>query len=195
MTPIVDTRSVEEIEKQIGEDAQELIANRVRGIRPLFPQVLVYVLPKASMYKGLVALPSEQNKILHEGIVLATWLPFTQEVGKTFKDGDGREYSKSYFRKSAFSIGDHVVFPHWSGHPAGIFDEKKYRFVRECNWEFDKNGGIEAIVEYDEPATSPSARLAEILGNDAEGIALAHLIEEQYHMIDRATESVIQSGR
>ena len=61
--------------------AQELFASSSRRFVPMFPWVFVRVLPKRqTLSSGLILPPYEQNKTIHEGIVLATWKPHAAPV-------------------------------------------------------------------------------------------------------------------
>lgn len=47
---------------------------------PRYPNILVQRLPREFKY-GSLFVPGDDNKVLHEGVVLRVWQPFTREVG------------------------------------------------------------------------------------------------------------------
>ena len=143
-------RTVEEMEREFAELAQEIYRAGSRRIQPTWPWVLIRVVPKEQIYGG-VYLPDSgragagQNKPLHEGIVLETWKPHWSRIqvpGCEYKD------ERKVWRESDFKVGDRVLFPSFAGLPAGqYFDEYNYRMIRE--WTFDPSGGAMCIVHYD----------------------------------------------
>lgn len=75
---------------------------------PAYPGVLVRVLPKEHMSAGGIVLPdTKQNKPIYEGIVLRTYPP------KRLKLDSGKWITMD----SGLSLGDHILFAHWSGEP------------------------------------------------------------------------------
>lgn len=111
----------------LAELALEEFHKRSVNFQPLYPAVLVRVLPKEKVSdSGLIYLPDEKvNKPIYEGIVLRTYLPHTM-VWK----------GKHITLTSGLEVGDHVLFPHWSGEPVpGLHDEsntlanEEYRLI------------------------------------------------------------------
>lgn len=77
------------------------------NFQPLYPAVLVRVLPKEHMQGGIWLTDSKQNKPVYEGIVLRTYPPKRIKL----------DSSKWLTMDSGLSMGDHILFPHWSGEP------------------------------------------------------------------------------
>lgn len=181
--------SVEEIEAEINTDAQELF-QRQRMFRPLWPWVFIYCLPREQKVGSIVLPEHEQNKTVHEGIVLATWQSFWR---RTKRQGPYTEGGRSSaYQESALLPGDHVLFPHWAGVPISGYDTGKYRVVRE-----EGEGCIQGVIEYaDEPITE---KLAEELRSFAsENMTCAEAaakLEERFLLVDRKASSVTISGR
>lgn len=168
----------EEKEKQLNVLAQELYASHERAFLPLYPWVFVRVLKKDQTYKGLLHLPeTDQNKTIHEGIVLGTWEPCR----------------RSEWRESQLYPGAHVLFPHWAGLPIAGYSTERYRVIREEEWKENEQGGLFAIVEYKDE--SIRERLKKIL---AEGYAEDYAVDkivDQFLLVDRDGMSVTLSGR
>jgi co-chaperonin GroES (HSP10) len=91
-------------------------------LQPLYPAVLVRVLPKETISRsGLIYLPDEKvNKPIFEGIVLRTWKDKTVHV----KD-------KPYRMTCPVSAGDHILFPHWSGEAVPMLPDSTNRLSFE----------------------------------------------------------------
>src|ERR1039458_8628922 len=106
--------------------AQQYFESFCPRINPLFPWVLVYVLPKEQKVQG-IWMPDldgqkKQHKATLEGIVLQVW-------------GDGRHASfygsemRTIFTQ--LKVGDVVAFPHWAGWPPDPEHSKDFRMVKE----------------------------------------------------------------
>jgi co-chaperonin GroES (HSP10) len=140
-------------EEKFGKLAIEIYEYNERRIQPTWPWVLIRTVPKEQKYGGLYlpdsAGSAQQNKPLHEGIVLVTWKPHWSRVrGKM----TGNEFSSEtreheIWRESDFKPGDRILYPGFAGLPVNFLDAQKYRIVRE--WTFDPNGGCLGIVHYD----------------------------------------------
>jgi co-chaperonin GroES (HSP10) len=182
---------------------QDLYAQH-RSVLPMHPWVLVYVLPREQKL-GKLFLPGSQQKVTLEGIVLSTWAQWTEERG--FRE-NGVEKTRIVVHKSELSIGDHVLFPHWSGLPIPGMDETKFRVVKELGWSKNEEGGIYGVVEYSEPDTSANAKLRELLADGllyctkspgTPGVGelpglIAAKIEEQFLLVDRTRAGVTLSA-
>ena len=199
----VDQMTVESKLELMKLISQDLYDNSRRAFRPMYPWVFVQVLPKEQMYHGLIHTVSDQNKPVHEGIVLATWAPFEKHTGQRLLT-TGATVEKYIMIKSEFDPGDHVLFPHWAGRDITGFSEEKYRVVRE---EHDANeGGIFARVEYDESFATEHNQLYGTLvdmlssrdgvSNDEQAAALAATqIENQFTLLSKLHRSVTFSGK
>lgn len=172
--------------KDVNELAQRVYQESGRAFRPLFPWCFLAVLTKEQTTKAGLVLPQiEQNKTVHEAIVLATWAP-----GEYYVKG------KKAYRESTFKPGDHVLFPHWAGMPIEGFEEKHFRVVKEEEWSPSGEGGIFAKVEYDGMRNENRLTLAKIHAEyaDSPGDMIAE-IEYRFLLIDRDKQSVTLSGR
>jgi hypothetical protein len=138
---------LENLEKQFSDLAQKIYESGERRFHPCYPWILIRVVPKEQKVGHIImsenAGSKEQNKPLHEGIVLNTWKPFVQSY-RAFRH-EGVEYHK--YMKSDFKPGDRVLFPHHSGLPVNFLDDRHYRIVREIT--SDPIGGAIGIVHYD----------------------------------------------
>ena len=92
-------------------------------VEPMFPRILVRVLPKEQVSRGGIVLTDhEQNKPVHEGIVLRTYKPFWQVIRRKMEDWmvtkspevhlDENENVKRIWQECEVQPGDHVLFPH-----------------------------------------------------------------------------------
>jgi co-chaperonin GroES (HSP10) len=180
--------SVESMEDQVKVLTEMLHAAHTRRFTPKYPWVFVRVVKKEQNYKGVVVLPdSDQNKINHEGIVLATWGSIIRYNG-----------CLAYKIDSELKPGDRVLFPHWAGLPVVGFKDVHYRIVKETHWTSSQEGGIFATVEYPGREDSPSEKLRKIVGNVANPFRIDELvtaIEQQFLLVDRDEQSVTLSGR
>lgn len=213
----VQYEPVEEIrenERRIAEEGIErytqwLYRQSNRTFTPCYPWVLVWVLDKEQVTEAGVVLPGfEQNKTVHEGIVVATWKPFTKELGTGPVNGE--RVWRTVEKESQFTPGQHILFPHWAGAPLHGFNDKRWRVVKEEEWSESKDGGIFAEVEYSPVHTKTGEKLRKILNEilpkeavdndgiyDCTGLAslIAATIEEQFLIVDKDSKSVTLSGR
>jgi co-chaperonin GroES (HSP10) len=204
---MTDTKR-EESEEMVDILAQELYATSKRCFTPVYPWVFVRVLPKEQITAGGIVLPMhDQNKTVHEGIVLAIWKPVEHVATELNKDGvDWRSSQTRDYRRrpvqSDLKAGDHVLFQHWAGIPVEGFSEKRYRVVKDLDWRPDGEGGIFATVEYMEGAKRAVTRLHTILSeansDDAEAGGIEDLvtrINSEFMLVERGGYSVTLSGR
>ena len=99
---------ISELDKKLVEAVLEEYKALGIGFEPLYPTILVRVLPKEHMTHGGLWLPdTKQNKPIYEGIVLSIYPP------KRFQTDSGKWLTMT----SGLYIGDHICFPHWSGEP------------------------------------------------------------------------------
>lgn len=150
-----------ELEATLDALAIKMYLNGTPVFTPLYPHVLVRVLSREQVLASGIVLPKhQQNKVNHEGVVLATWKPFTRHY-----TGPGGE-SRTTEMVSELAPGDHVLFQHFAGMPIPGLSDVYYRVVRELEWTPDTTGGIFAKVEH--PRIVPIAAL------------LAAYLEENY---------------
>lgn len=136
-------QQLSQLESELSFIAQQIYEMGERRIQPLWPWLLIRLVPKEQSRNGLV-LPenfgaSTQNKPLFEGIVLETWKPHWRRIKELGEN-------KDHYRMSDLMIGDRVLFPSFAGVPVHFLDVNNYRLVRE--WTFDANGGVQGIVNY-----------------------------------------------
>jgi co-chaperonin GroES (HSP10) len=150
------TLAVRVQEQELDRMAIELFTQHEAQFTPLYPWVLIRVLPREQRYMGRIILPDNksQNKPVHEGIVLHTWMPRLDKKNKVM-------YSELH-------PGDHVVYPHFAGLPIPGWDERYYRIVPECvrpEKGIEWNGIIMGKLNY--PRNSVRDELANIIPIDA----------------------------
>jgi co-chaperonin GroES (HSP10) len=179
--------TVEEAEESIKQLARRVYHLKNRTFRPLWPWVFVMTLPKDQIMQNGLYLPAEQNKTVHEGIVLATWEPFID------KNDEWHECN--------LELGEHVLFPHFSGMPIPGYSNMLYRVVRSEDWKENEQGGVFCTVEH--KRASPVEKLRSILERlqgssdliSSEIDYMIEAIEKQFLLIDRDQKSVTLSGR
>ena len=134
--------------------AQKYFESFCPMVRPLFPWVLLYVLPKEQQVHG-IWLPDEsgqkkQHKVTLEGIVLRVWGNGLREI-LSIKEGGRCSVARVF--QTQLKVGDVVVFPHWAGWPPDPEHSRDFRMVKEYETETSKQfpGGdtIFGIVEHD----------------------------------------------
>jgi co-chaperonin GroES (HSP10) len=185
---------------------QQLYERGNRQVRPVFPWVLLRVLSKEQKIGSIFCPDVDHNKTTHEGIVVATWLPWTKELGVI--EQNGVKKTRSVEMRSNLELGDHVLFHHWAGLPLRGLDDKYWRVVKEVDWSPMNEGGIFATVQYDEKDAKPENLLKVLLAETLAGVGpegeidaeqltalMAARIEERMLLIDRAAHSVTLSGR
>lgn len=191
----------------------EVIYEQHRMFTPVYPWCFVRVLKKEQQRNGIILPATEQNKTLHEGIILAVWKPLEYDLEMTRHSEQHGSITTvhytpkavtKYRRESALKPGDHVLFPHWAGMPVDGFSEKQYRAIKEEGWKETQDGGIMATVEYAEKTTKPIAKLKELLKQTSMEFdaytesyeeALLSAIDKKFLLVDRDGESVTLSGR
>jgi hypothetical protein len=146
------------------------LAERNVELEPTFPRILVRVIPKAQVSKGGIILTDhEQNKPVHEGLVIKTYKPFwnrykmttVQDLyNKSLEDWlvvrspmvilDEDKKVKAVWQESEVQPGDHVIFPYMAPGitPVWPLDDGKgnYRLIEE--------GHILAVLRYKTESTS-----------------------------------------
>lgn len=180
-----------EQEERLERVAQKLYQTSDRRFSPMFPWVFLRVLPKSQVTAGGIHLPAEQNKTVHEGVVLATWRSYTRYWTK------GGE-ACAEVRRSELAPGDHVIFPHWSGIPIPGFSEKNYRLVKEHAWAVDKEGGIFATVEYEDTGKDAADAVVKLVWEGFGQLSRKGVVEsirERFIVLDKRKTSVLVSGR
>ena len=196
--------SVDEKSATITKLTQDLYAQH-RQLVPKHPWILLYVLPREQKI-GSLFIPQKHHKVSLEGLVLQTWGTHNEEKG-VIEHGVCK--TRVTVHRSIFKPGDHVLFPHWSGLPIPGMDEKYFRVVKEEGWSKNEEGGIYAMIDYDEQSTSSGAVLRGMLEDFEEEIntdegttnsayecsaLLAAKIEDRFFLIDKQRTSVTLSA-
>jgi co-chaperonin GroES (HSP10) len=169
---------------------------------PLFPWVFVLVCKKAQKV-GHIFLPEKQNKVAHEGIVLATWNQKLMERGTITKEGV--RMTRCEVLHSEMQLGDRVLFHHWAGKPVPGYDTDRFRVVRETHWSDTKDGGIFAKINIEDASTQPLEQLIGMVQEamPEEGLAyydskmaalLKAKVDDRFVVVDRESGSVTLSG-
>lgn len=190
---ILDSLSAEGREAFLDACTQIVYELCDRQFAPMFPWVFVRVLPKDNKQGSIIIPGFDQNKTIHEGIVLATWKPWVKVVDKYHKDKGVIQERVSY--RSELSAGDHVLFLHWAGAPIAGFSDKHYRVVKESEWSSSQEGGIFATVDYSDKEKREAKLLDTVLTAPAVRRALEEEIRNRYMLLDYDQHSVTLSGR
>jgi len=178
-----DVREAEEAVEQLARLAYEKYN---RSFVPCYPWTFIRVLPKNQIMQNGVYLPADQNKTVHEGIVLCTWKPFTN--------------AKGVEKVCTVKPGDHVLFNHFSGVNIEGYSRMLYRVVRSEDWKENEQGGIFATVEY-ESKDSGFGILTELIRKNryelemSDSTELAKIIADRFLLVDKEATSVTLSGK
>ncbi len=139
-------------------------------------------LKKEQQFNGIWLPDSNQNKTITEGIVVSLWSPCSRVIN-----------GKTIAYTSSLSLGDHVLFNHWSGIPVTGYKTERFRLVKECNWATDKEGGIISKLDYADKQSGALAVLNIILSQGY--VDVVDQISKRFLLIDRDQESKTLSGR
>lgn len=168
---------------------EETLKEKIRKIVPLYPYVLVKLLPKEQKIGRIYAPDVHQNKVLHEGIVLAT-----------FKEHERSINRKPVLAKPSVKVGDHILFQHFEGIPADahLFDRRyytgEYRYVADNPIGGGRNG-ILAVLEYDQEKDVKVFLSDIIYGEDREHRdAIVETVMERALVIPKDKGSATLSG-
>ena len=153
------------------EAVDKFYSTRAVNLRPLPPYVLVRALPK-SQKVGSLWLPDKQNKVIHEGIVLATFKPYWRVLHGTAQH-DGEDYDEQILVQPSVKVGDLILFQHFEGIPVEhvifrtpYFKTQTYILVGDDpNKEAGRRGIIGVLEEAQEET---SVLLAKVLEENAD---------------------------
>lgn len=132
--------AIAKLEEQLRKTVLEIYekSKGARRFTPLYPWLLVRVLPKLQEVAGNLVLPQTQNKVMYEGIVLATWQAHIRRMwhkpnGLLLDKPSGHGKFVEVEMHSNYSVGDRIIFPHFEGQPYELLtgEDKQYRLVRE----------------------------------------------------------------
>lgn len=198
-----------ETEDKLNALAQELYRTSDRCFTPQYPWVFVRVLPKEQVTDSGIVLPMlDQNKTVHEGIVLATWGPVEavpmprrdEGAEQDWRAGKSTRYHGEH-KESALTPGDHVLFHFYAGAPIEGFSDKRYRVIKECDWKQGEEGGIFGKVNHPARELRIQAQLERIIRESCEQktefirAALYRKLREHFLLVERGGYSVTLSGR
>jgi hypothetical protein len=179
-----------------------------RRLAPRYPYLLVRVLPKE--YKvGSLFIPDlgkgSQSKPNYEGVVLEVWQPWVKTLRTSYGDPDVADSELRVQMQSVLAVGDHVMFPHWAGYPAGFLDAEKYRLVREDT--SDDLGHVVAKFEYEKPDLrrkiqerivkdiAAHAYSSALIPDSGEVVRMLDIVEEEAYLVPRQTGALMQTGK
>lgn len=127
-------------------------------LKPKAPLVLVFVLPRG-LNEGLIVLPDQRNKPVHEGIVIQTYESYWKHFRIQSSSHD--DYLQQVLVEPTARPGQHVLFDHYAGIPipflnpgglhSSLSDHGDFRLVRD-----DGNrdlGSIFGVLEYEDKGT------------------------------------------
>lgn len=167
-------------EAGLDELAQKLYSETDMQVRPLYPWVVVRRLPRTQQVGSIWLPEKEQNKIVHEGIVLAVWAPSEQHG------------------ESALRPGDHVLFHHFAGVALDTSKEGRYRLVKERDWETPMVGGVLACIDHRDDEDTLGRVLLDIINRYTVypvGYVALNAIRDRFTLIDNAQMSCTLSGK
>ena len=145
-------------------------------LTPMYPGILIRLLPKPA-FMGMLYIPEDaRNKPMYEAVVIATYAP--REV--PFRGSQIRV-------ESDLKPGDHIVFPYWSGQPIPGLSEDEYRVIPDRNlFNQMKNdtGGAVLTVDY---TSNVRERLETIVGEAVENQG------GDIHFAPRSTASAVNA--
>lgn len=197
---MVKTLTLDEKMETIDRLSQEMLEEN-KVFTPLYPWVFLLVCTKQQKV-GSIILPEKQNKVVHEGIVLATWREKLVERGTVNKDGV--KLTRIEVKRSELAPGDRVLFHHFAGRPVYGYDSERFRVVKEIDWNYAQEGGIFARIDVHDRQTRAVADLVGMIQEftvsagawtKEEQALLEAKIEDQFVVVDRETQSVTLSGR
>lgn len=197
---VEETREMTVEERILSIDMQmEDLYKANRQIQLLYPWVLVMVLKREQVLaSGIVAPENNQNKPMHEGVVIASWETKIVERGTVSKEGV--RLTRCEVLHSELELGDHVLFHHWAGLPIHGYDDKRFRVVRERDWHETQQGGIVAKINYADRNTKAVARLLDMLHLGfmdvlpSERALVEAKIDDAFVVVDREMQGVSLSG-
>lgn len=177
----------------------EKIYKEHRQMQLLYPWVAVMLVKKERTLESGIVLPEhQQNKVMHEGIVLETWRDKVVDRGVIHKNGE--RLTRCEVLHSELKPGDHVLFQHWAGQPIFDYDPQRFRLVRECDWHETKNGGIVAKVVYSDRNTKAVSQLMDLV--DAESTLVPEYrklleaqLDDHFIVVDKNAEGLTLQGR
>lgn len=115
MQELIAQKSPSELAQMLSDLCLAIYMSGGQRLIPMQPFVLVRVLPKDMVSDGGIILPNvQQNKPLHEGVVLEVYRPYTVE--ETIVDPkDKRKKARILRYVCPVKPGDRVAYPHYEG--------------------------------------------------------------------------------
>lgn len=212
----IKEQSIVRVQDQLKKLVDEMARSADVTVTPRAPLVLVYALPKGSA-QGLIILPDQQNKPIHEGIVLKVYKPYykaimrAEEIGTPHKADDIQEMIEIC---PSVEVGDHVLFPHASGVPcwplnknevSGLSTHGDFRFIRDDITEPGGMlyGGIIGVIE--RSTNDVRKELMRILKRRQDSflsdqdpkmlVKLVNELQDNFVIIDRTLRPLTTSGK
>lgn len=174
----------------------EYYKDAVMRIRPVYPYILVRLLPRAHKV-GSLFVPETSKKIMHEGIVLETFRPFWQRLRSQALE------EKELLIQPPAEVGAHILFEWFEGVPVehtlfktAYVQSQKYVLVAASPVGGGRNGVL-AVVEN---STDIEKALEQLLADDLEldnaptNNELAKSILENFLVTPKDQTSVTRSG-
>ena len=176
----------EEKERQLNALAFELMDEN-RRFTPMYPWVFVRVLNREWKTPGGIVLPGPtQNKLVAEGIVLATYVPGERWIG--------RRSPRKVQVECPVKVGDHIGFNHFAGVPIEGYDRERYRVVMANDFDPVNQGGVLFTIDYDDQDTSPQQKLRTTLFDMGVPIVTIDAVLQKYILVDKDACSITLSG-
>ena len=139
MTEAQRIKTVQEMEQDLAVLCQAIYEYGTRRFIPMYPWVLVRMLPKENKF-GSLWTPEKQEKTLYEGIVIE---PYPTKHTMSPK-------GKPLSLFCPVERGQRIVFPHHEGMPLKDWDDKMYRIVRiEADQDVYPKMGVFGTLTYD----------------------------------------------
>jgi len=184
---------------KLSQMVTDLYENAGVDTEPMFPKILVRVLPREQKVGSIYLPDGQQNKPVWEGIVIRTYKPFYQKIYLTdahwVKDDPNPEVRYTQKVECELKPGDHVLFPHieYGITPVTIDGGKgEYRCVPEQHilakvnhFQEKTHGWLRRLIEDD----------CDLALSDDEMDDLVDLILENADVVRRDITSVTMSGR
>jgi co-chaperonin GroES (HSP10) len=145
-------RSTSQLKQQLSDLCIDIYMSGGQRFIPMPPFVLVRVLPKDLISDGGIILPNQQqNKPVHEGIVLETYRPYEEQVvlRDRWADGSYDEHVDTIIRTCPLKQGQRVAYPHYEGVPHKYLGED-YMLIRHSADQIKfPYCQVLGIIEYD----------------------------------------------
>ena len=188
---------MDEFLSKFEEAAQKVYETHERRIIPLYPWVLVKMLPKVDKV-GSIFTPGNQNTVMREGYVLETWQPFWKSINKTGQEIG--QVATSIKFQSELKPGDYIGFPHFEGLPVPYLngvERDEFRLVRETN-KPDPRCSVQCKFEFESPVkdqlTSAISKVRELNNGYLDIENLVSALLERFVIVSKSEKARTTSG-